>query len=320
MPLEPETDITASAIMWLLDDPTFSPDHRATVSEVLKALGADDPDDPLAIALVQEGVTAARKGPTEPVSVAGWKPELCGEDRNRVGCAEPIGGTGRCMACGSQRREPEKPDPAIKAAQMSDKEPEEIRFLEIEGGQGESGEAAPCGHYETRDGVCVTCGIDLASLLTGAERASIVAASEPVLPLDAAPAAVPPGFSPRPDAAIRRKNAKPLRPTPIKITNFNKIIPPPDADTVQRRLDQMIEGVRGDLPLTLRLKRITGLSDEEIGVFINRSRATIQAYAQDNRTELLDAAQIKVLRTVLELKRDMLSDLLIELEAKADVL
>lgn len=142
---------------------------------------------------------------------------------------------------------------------------------------------------------------------------------ESVLPLDAAP---PPGWgvSPRPDAPVRRKVEKPLKLTAIKITNFNKTFDPPDRNTVQHRLDQMIEQVQGDLPLTLRLKRVTGLSDEEIGVFVNRSRATIQAYAQDNRREILDAEQIKVLRSVLHLRRDMIDDLLIELEAMTDVL
>lgn len=282
MPLEPETDISTSAIMWLLDDPTFSPDHRATISEVLKSLGAEDPDDPLTIALVQEGVREARGAPVHADTPTGWQPELCGEDAKRRACNEPVSGTGRCMTCGSQRIEPEKPSSAIKAAQMSDKEPDEVAFLEIEDGQGESGEAAPV--------------------------------SEPVLPLDAAPVSGK-AVSPRPDAPVRRKAEKPLKLTAIKVTNFNKTFDPPDQNAVQRRLDQMIEDVRGDLPLTLRLKRIAGLSDEEIGAFINRSRATVQAYAQDNRREILDAEQIKVLRSVLELRRDMVTDLLTELEA-----
>jgi hypothetical protein len=283
---EDETDIASSAIKWLCDDPTFDPlEGGAMIRVALKSLGAEDPDDPLLVALVIEGVQAQRGGPLTPVPVAGWRPELCGDDPKRQGCNEPVSGTGRCMTCGSQRKQTEPEDAAIKAAQMSDKEPEEIAFLEIEGGQGESGEAAPT-------------------------------VSEPPAPPEPEPLEKIIFDRSKFDTTAPTKRTVDLnRKLKLVTIKIAKIIPPPNPDIVQRHLDQMLSDMQGDLPLLLRIKRATGMSDEELGVFLNRSRATVQAYAQGNRREALDAQQIKILRTVLELRRDMVGDLLTELEA-----
>lgn len=286
---EPETDIATSAIKWLCDDPTFSPRDHVSISEALKSLGAEDPEDPLLVALVSEGVQAARGEALTPVIVKGWQPEFCGEDASRKACPEPVSGIGRCMTCGSQRKEPEKPSAAIKAAQQSAEEP----MIDGDHDNGTPNDPDPGDMH-------------IAPLHEAVEAHEKFLAEQP---------ASGKPVSPRPDAPVRRKNAKPLKLTTIKVTNFNKVFEPPSTDTVQKLLDQMIEGVRGDLPLTLRLKRAAGLSDEEIGAFINRSRATVQAYAQDNRREILDAPQLKVLRTVLELRRDMITDLIAEMEA-----
>lgn len=285
MPLEPETDITTSAIMWLCDDPTFSPSHHATISEVLKTLGAEDPEDPSLIALVGEGVLATRGEALTPILINGWSPELCGDDAKRVKCSEPVSGTGRCMTCGSQRVEPEKPDTAIKAAQLSDQEPEEIAFLEIEGGQGESAEAAP---------------------------------GEPLLPLDAAPAPEPPPepriiHSGAPVVPYRKHKPRRIkRPVVIK-AQIHKDAPSPTAIELVRQ--RVLSAVRSDLPLMHRLKSVTGLSDQELGDIVGRSRATVQAYAQSNRNEVLGPNQLRALGDTLKMHYDVLADLLIELEA-----
>jgi hypothetical protein len=311
---EDETDIPTSAIKWLCDDPTFDPLEGGEMIRVaLKSLGAEDPDDPLLVALVIEGVQAQRGGPLTPVPVAGWRPELCGDDPKRQGCNEPVSGTGRCMTCGSQRKQSEPEDAAIKAAQMSDKEPEDEEMTDAEALMHSLVE-------EAFDG-------DQAAALALDAHAFGVAIVGPdgqrVAPQDFY--AEPPEPEPLEKIIFDRSKFDITAPTKrtvdlnrkLKLVTIKiaKVIPPPNPDKVQRHLDQMLASMQGDLPLLLRIKRATGMSDEELGAFLNRSRATIQAYAQGNRREALDAQQIKILRTVLELRRDMVGDLLIELEA-----
>jgi hypothetical protein len=296
------TDIASDAIKWLCDDPTFSTEHRATIAEVLKALGAEDPDDPLLVALVIEGVDAERGAPTVVATVTGWTPELCGEDAKRRHCTEPVSGTGRCMACGSQRFEPVPVDPAIKAAQMSDKEPETRPLCSV------CGCLIDEGNYPLPDGKprCQPCYfLDPNNGIEEAEQIIEQMDSEPVMPLDAAPPVTPHVHRSARDKRIRR-------PTRIKA---HVHIDAPSAGAVETMKAGVTQAVDTKLPLMWRIKKVTGLSDDDLGLVIGRKRATVQAYAQSNRTEVLGPNQLDALGEVLRMHYDVLADLLLEIEA-----